>query len=60
MEMKTEEEIKRDLNMKIAGLLAGFRSEKLEHHIVMLDWVLNDRVFVRKIEDILKELQGKD
>ena len=53
--MKTEEEIRNNLNAKLEVYLGGFsREQKLIEHIRMLDWVLNDGM-IRKIEEIVKE-----
>jgi len=57
--MKSEEEIRNNLNAKLGILLSEQNtSNKLKEHIRMLDWVLNDG-FVRNIEEIINEAKDK-
>jgi len=56
--MKSENLIKQNLYSKIALWMTNFnRSDKLKHHIIMLDWVVSDFSTTRDIETIVKDFQ---
>ena len=57
--MKNEDLIRMNFNQKVGGWLAGFEGDKLKEHIKMLDWVLNDKPFIRDINEIIKEIKEK-
>lgn len=54
--MKSKKDIELNFNQKLGLLFSEqFKSNTLQEHIRMLDWVLRDGYKVRSIEEIGKE-----